>query len=62
MLRPAWTSILLFMLPLVAGMTGTHHHTQPLIEIGGSRELFVQAGFEPQSSRSLSPSLSLSLK
>jgi ABC-type transporter Mla maintaining outer membrane lipid asymmetry permease subunit MlaE len=26
--------ILLFVIPHVAGMTGAHHYTQPLVEIG----------------------------
>jgi hypothetical protein len=40
----AWTSIL-FVLPPLTGMTGTPHHTHPLLEIG-SHELFAQAGHE----------------
>jgi hypothetical protein len=32
--RLAWTVILIFMLPHVAGMTGMQNHTQPLIEMG----------------------------
>jgi hypothetical protein len=35
----AWTSVLLFVLPCIAGMTGTHHCTQPLVETGGWRVL-----------------------
>jgi hypothetical protein len=31
--RFTWTEILLFMLLLVAGMTGMSHHTQLLVEI-----------------------------
>jgi hypothetical protein len=36
LLGPAWTEILLFMLPAVAGMTNVHHHTQLffLVEVG----------------------------
>jgi hypothetical protein len=30
----AWTTILLFMLSVVAGMTGMYHYTQPLVEMG----------------------------
>jgi hypothetical protein len=29
----AWTVILLFVLSCVAGMTGVHHHIQPLLEM-----------------------------
>jgi hypothetical protein len=52
--RQAWTQILLCMLPFIAAMTGTHHHTQPLIEMG-SHELFAEAGLILQASRSLHP-------
>jgi hypothetical protein len=31
---PAWSLILLFMLPCIAGMAGARHHTQPLVEMG----------------------------
>jgi hypothetical protein len=30
----AWTLVLLFELPHIAGMTGAHQHTQPWVEIG----------------------------
>jgi hypothetical protein len=30
-----WISILLFVLPCIAGMTGTLYYTQPLVEMGG---------------------------
>jgi hypothetical protein len=33
----AWTIMLLFVLPHVAGRTGVHHHAQPLIEMGVSQ-------------------------
>jgi hypothetical protein len=33
-LRPAWTTILLFVLPWVARMTGASHCNQPLVEMG----------------------------
>jgi hypothetical protein len=36
----AWTVNLLFVLPHVAGVTGTPHHTQPFIEMK-SDELFA---------------------
>jgi hypothetical protein len=32
--RLAWITILLFLLPCVAWMTGTHHHAQLLVEMG----------------------------
>jgi ABC-type microcin C transport system permease subunit YejE len=35
--RPAWTEILLSVLPCGAGVTGVHHHTQPLVEMGSGR-------------------------
>jgi hypothetical protein len=38
---PAWTSILLFLLPCLPGMIGTCHSTQPLVEMG-SHELFAR--------------------
>jgi hypothetical protein len=41
--RPTWTSSSYFTLPTRAKMTGTHHHTQQLVEMG-SHELFAQAG------------------
>jgi hypothetical protein len=41
--------ILLFVLPQVAGMTGVHHHTQSLVEMG-SNKLFAQAGLKWRSS------------
>jgi hypothetical protein len=40
-LRPAWTTILLFVLPRTAEMTHMYQHTQPVVEIG-SHELFAQ--------------------
>jgi hypothetical protein len=39
----AWTVILLFVLPHIAGMTGMHHCTEPLFEVG-SHELFARVG------------------
>jgi hypothetical protein len=45
----SWTKILLFVLPSTAGMTGIHHHTQPLAEGDGgglSCELFTKAGLK----------------
>jgi hypothetical protein len=36
MLGPAWTSILLFVLPAIARMTGTCQHAQLLVEMGVS--------------------------
>jgi hypothetical protein len=33
--RPAWPSILLFVLPYVARMAGVCHCTQPLVEMAG---------------------------
>jgi hypothetical protein len=33
MSKPAWTTILLFVLPCVAGMRGVCHRTQPLVEM-----------------------------
>jgi hypothetical protein len=35
----AWTSVLLFVLPRVAGMTGTCYLTQPLVKMGVSNFL-----------------------
>jgi hypothetical protein len=32
---PSWTIIFLFVLPCIAGMTGTCHHAQSLVKIGG---------------------------
>jgi hypothetical protein len=32
--RPAWISVLLFMLPIAVRMTNTRHCAQPLIEMG----------------------------
>jgi hypothetical protein len=31
---PAWTMILLFVLPCLAEMTGMYYHIQPLVEMG----------------------------
>jgi hypothetical protein len=42
------------MLPIVAGMTDVCHHAQLLVEMGYC-ELFVWAGLEPVSSKSLPP-------
>jgi hypothetical protein len=42
----ACNAILLFVLPCGAGMTGTHHHAQPLVQVGGSHELFARAVLE----------------
>jgi hypothetical protein len=50
----AWTMILLFMLPCVAGMTSSCHWAQPLVEMG-SHKLFVSAGVKPRSSQSPPP-------
>jgi hypothetical protein len=50
----AWTAILPFELPHVAGMTEVHHDTQPLVEME-SWELFAWAGLEPRSSPFLPP-------
>jgi hypothetical protein len=52
--RTAWTVSLLFVLPYVAGMTGTPYHTQLLVEME-SWELFAWDGLKPWSSWSLSP-------
>jgi hypothetical protein len=41
MLWSTWTTILLFVLPCVASMTGASHHTQSLVETR-SCELFCQ--------------------
>jgi hypothetical protein len=38
---------ILFVLPHIAGMTGVYHHTQSLVEMGRSHELFAQTGLEP---------------
>jgi hypothetical protein len=51
-IRLAWTVILLFVLPQVAGMTGTCHSTQPLVAMRFSE---LQTGLELQSSLSLPP-------
>jgi hypothetical protein len=40
-----WAKFLLFILPLVAGMTGAGHHAQPLVETG-SHEFFAWAGLK----------------
>jgi hypothetical protein len=40
----------------VAGMTGTYHHAQLIIEMGYC-ELFAKSGLKPQSSQSLPPKL-----
>jgi hypothetical protein len=45
-----WTEILLVMLPCVAGMAGSHHHAQLLVQMG--TELFAHAGLKPTSSGS----------
>jgi hypothetical protein len=42
----ACTAILPFVLSQVAGMTGTCHCTQPLVEMG-FLELFTRASLEP---------------
>jgi hypothetical protein len=34
--RPPWTTFILSMLPVVAGMTGTCHQAHPLVEMGVS--------------------------
>jgi hypothetical protein len=47
---PAWTTIFLFRLPAVAGMTGAQNHAQFFSVVKGSCELFAQAGLEPGSS------------
>jgi hypothetical protein len=43
--RLAWSKIFSFMFPTIAGITGTHHHAQVLVEMG-SFELFSQAGLK----------------
>jgi hypothetical protein len=43
--RQAWT-VILFVLPQVAGMTGAHYHTQSLVE-KRSPVVFARAGLEP---------------
>jgi hypothetical protein len=43
---PAWTVILLFTLPAIAGMTGVHYSSHLLAEMESS-ELFAWAGFDP---------------
>jgi hypothetical protein len=43
--------VLLFVLPHIAGMTGVHHHTHPLIEMG-SHKLFGLVCLKPQFSPS----------
>jgi hypothetical protein len=56
--RPVWTMILLFNLILllsllfytshIAGMTGTHHHTHPLVEMGSCKLLpTLASNFDP---------------
>jgi hypothetical protein len=40
----AWTTILLFVLPCVAGVTGVYHCAQLLLEMG-AHEFFAQTGF-----------------
>jgi hypothetical protein len=40
--RLAWTALLLFILPSVAGMTGAHHHAQLFSVEIGSHEHFCQ--------------------
>jgi hypothetical protein len=45
--RSAWITILLFVHPLIAGMTGAHHYAQTFVEMG-YQELFAQAGLEPK--------------
>jgi hypothetical protein len=52
--RLAWTAIFLSVLLCMAGMMGTHHCTQPLVEME-SQELFTWAGLEMQSLQSLPP-------
>jgi hypothetical protein len=42
-------TILLFVLPYVVGMLGTHHSAQVLLVEMGSCKLFAQACLEPQS-------------
>jgi hypothetical protein len=37
--RQAWTEILLLVFPVIAGMTGTSHHAQPLVGMGSLRLL-----------------------
>jgi uncharacterized membrane protein YdbT with pleckstrin-like domain len=49
--RLPWTTILLFVLPMVAGMTGIPPHRALSVEMG-SPELFAQAGLKLQSSGS----------
>jgi hypothetical protein len=47
--KQIWTSILLVMLPHVAGNDGMHRCAIPLLEMG-SCELFAEAGLELPSS------------
>jgi hypothetical protein len=45
--KPAWTLILPFVLPHMAGMTSVHHHHAQLSMIEmGSQKLFAGAGCE----------------
>jgi hypothetical protein len=50
----AWSTVLLFVLPHIAGMKGMCHYTQQLVEMG-SGKLFAQTGLELQSSLSPPP-------
>jgi hypothetical protein len=45
-----WTTILLFVLPHIVVMTGTHHHAQQFAEIGSCKLFFASTSLEPQSS------------
>jgi hypothetical protein len=54
MSRPAWITILLFVLSHVTGKTGMHHHSHPLVEMEGSK-VFAWVDLEPRSSQSLLP-------
>jgi hypothetical protein len=50
--RPAWTAVLLLVLPHITGMTDMHHCNQPLVEMG-SCECFAWSGLQLWSSWSL---------
>jgi hypothetical protein len=52
--RLTWTLIPPICASCIAGVTGMHHHAQPLIEMG-SCELFAQIGLEQGSSQSQLP-------
>jgi hypothetical protein len=39
--RPAWTTVLLFVLPYITGMRGMHHRTQPLGDVESWTAIFL---------------------